>query len=39
VVLFAGLVPGRLVGMARGASYLLAKTEDIAPRRASRRTI
>jgi subtilisin family serine protease len=27
--LFAGLVPGRLVGMARGASYLLAKTEDI----------
>ncbi len=27
--LFAGLVPGRLVGIARGASYLLAKTEDI----------
>jgi len=27
--LFAGLVPGRLVGVARGASYLLAKTEDI----------
>ncbi len=27
--LFAGLVPGRLVGMARGASYLLAKSEDI----------
>lgn len=27
--LFAGLVPGRLVGMARGAAYLLAKSEDI----------
>ena len=27
--LFAGLVPGRLVGVARGASYLLAKTEDV----------
>ena len=27
--LFAGLVPGRLVGIARGASYLLAKTEDV----------
>jgi Subtilase family len=27
--LFAGLVPGRLVGIARGASFLLAKTEDI----------
>ena len=27
--LLAGLVPGRLVGVARGASYLLAKTEDI----------
>jgi hypothetical protein len=27
--LFAALVPGRLVGVARGASYLLAKTEDI----------
>ena len=27
--LFAGFVPGRLVGVARGASYLLAKTEDI----------
>jgi subtilisin family serine protease len=27
--LFAGHVPGRLVGIARGASYLLAKTEDI----------
>jgi subtilase family protein len=27
--LFAGLVPGRLVGIARSASYLLAKTEDI----------
>jgi len=27
--LFAGLVPGRLRGIARGASYLLAKTEDI----------
>ncbi|HTH65931.1 MAG TPA: S8 family serine peptidase [Gemmatimonadales bacterium] len=27
--LFAGFVPGRLVGIARGASYLLAKTEDI----------
>lgn len=27
--LFAGSVPGRLVGIARGASYLLAKTEDI----------
>jgi subtilase family protein len=27
--LFAGAVPGRLVGIARGASYLLAKTEDI----------
>lgn len=27
--LFAGLVPGRLVGIARNASYLLAKTEDI----------
>ena len=27
--LFAGLVPARLVGIARGASYLLAKTEDI----------
>jgi len=27
--LFAGLVPGRLVGLARDASYLLAKTEDI----------
>jgi hypothetical protein len=27
--LFAGSIPGRLVGVARGASYLLAKTEDI----------
>lgn len=27
--LFAGDVPGRLVGIARGASYLLAKTEDV----------
>ena len=27
--LFAGFVPGRLVGIARGASYLLAKTEDV----------
>ncbi len=27
--LFAGLVPGRLRGIARGASYLLAKTEDV----------
>ena len=27
--LFAGSVPGRLVGIARGASYLLAKTEDV----------
>lgn len=27
--LFAGFVPGRLVGIARGAAYLLAKTEDI----------
>ena len=27
--LFAGHVPGRLVGIARGASYLLAKSEDI----------
>ncbi len=27
--LFAGLMPGRLVGVARGARYLLAKTEDI----------
>jgi len=27
--LFAGDVPGRLHGVARGASYLLAKTEDV----------
>jgi subtilase family protein len=27
--LFAGDVPGRLRGIARGASYLLAKTEDV----------
>ena len=27
--LFAGSIPGRLVGIARGASYLLAKTEDV----------
>ena len=27
--LFAADVPGRLVGIARGASYLLAKTEDV----------
>jgi len=27
--LFAGLMPGQLVGIARGAHYLLAKTEDI----------
>jgi hypothetical protein len=27
--LFAGDVPGRLLGIARGAHYLLAKTEDI----------
>lgn len=27
--LFAGTVPARLVGIARGATYLLAKTEDI----------
>ena len=27
--LFAGDVPGRLQGVARGASYLLAKTEDV----------
>ena len=27
--LFAGDVPGRLHGIARGASYLLAKTEDV----------
>ena len=27
--LFAATVPGRLVGIARGASYLLAKTEDV----------
>ncbi len=27
--LFAGLVPGRLRGIARGASYLVAKTEDV----------
>jgi subtilisin family serine protease len=27
--LFAGSVPGRLRGIARGATYLLAKTEDI----------
>jgi subtilisin family serine protease len=27
--LFAGTVPGRLRGVARGATYLLAKTEDI----------
>jgi hypothetical protein len=27
--LFAGSVPGRLVGIARGASFLLAKTEDV----------
>ena len=27
--LFAGNVSGRLVGIARGASYLLAKTEDV----------
>ena len=27
--LFAGDVPGRLLGVARGASYLLAKTEDV----------
>ena len=27
--LFAGSIPGRLRGIARGASYLLAKTEDI----------
>jgi serine protease AprX len=27
--LFAGFVPARLVGIARGASYLLAKTEDV----------
>jgi serine protease AprX len=27
--LFAATVPGRLLGIARGASYLLAKTEDI----------
>ena len=27
--LFAANVPGRLIGIARGASYLLAKTEDI----------
>jgi hypothetical protein len=27
--LFAGSVPGRLRGIARGASYLLAKTEDV----------
>lgn len=27
--LFAANVPGRLVGIARGASYLLAKTEDV----------
>jgi hypothetical protein len=27
--LFAGSVPGRLVGIARGAAFLLAKTEDV----------
>jgi serine protease AprX len=27
--LFAGTVPGRLRGVARGAAYLLAKTEDV----------
>ena len=27
--LFAGFIPGQLIGIARGAHYLLAKTEDI----------